>query len=241
MIKDLYLGIKKFMRFAGQDVPTRPTQPDSKTIKLRQDLIEEEFREYKEAVSEFIKANDHTEFVDALVKVADALADLLYVVVGAGIAFGLPLPTIVEYVHQANMRKFANGSYRREDGKWMKPPGWKGPEEEIKNLIVELGLSKTLFLGESYHELATYFGCEVSKESLQRYVQSHSGSPNVVNALRYFVNTFLDNQFLSPYKEMVFSSLSNVKDDELFLRFLVPLIGELHVDSDPEGPSHEAP
>jgi len=38
----------------------------------------------------------------------------------------------------ANLRKFGKGSYRRADGKWVKPPNFRGPDiqgviERLKN------------------------------------------------------------------------------------------------------------
>ena len=53
--------------------------------------------------------------------VADALADLLYVVYGAGHAFGLDLDECFTEVHESNMSKFDKGKpIYREDGKVLK-------------------------------------------------------------------------------------------------------------------------
>ena len=60
--------------------------------------------------------------------VVDGCADISVVTVGTFIAFGVDDEPILEEVDAANLRKFAPGSYRREDGKWMKPPGWTAPD-----------------------------------------------------------------------------------------------------------------
>lgn len=62
--------------------------------KLRLDLILEETRELADA----IRDNDFTE-------IADALADILYVVYGAGASFGIDLDRAFDIVHESNMTK----------------------------------------------------------------------------------------------------------------------------------------
>ena len=69
------------------------TQNPSLT-KLRVDLITEECQELVDAV----KDNDFTEIVDAL-------ADILYVVYGAGSSFGVDLNKAFDIVHASNMSK----------------------------------------------------------------------------------------------------------------------------------------
>ena len=59
---------------------------------LRVDLITEECQELVDAV----KANDFTEIVDAL-------ADILYVVYGAGSSFGVDLNKAFDILHTSNM------------------------------------------------------------------------------------------------------------------------------------------
>lgn len=85
-----------------------PTLVDAKTAELRIKLIQEEFDELKEAI-----ANDD------LVKVADGLADILYVVYGAAVSYGIDMEPVFNEVHRSNMSKV--GGHKREDGKWVKP------------------------------------------------------------------------------------------------------------------------
>lgn len=100
----------------------KPTLINKKDYVLRTRLIEEELDEYAEAA----RQGDLTE-------VADALADLMYVIVGTAVSFGIDLEPIWDEVHRSNMEKEGGGT--REDGKIMKPVGWKSPD--IKRLIEE--------------------------------------------------------------------------------------------------------
>ena len=77
------------------DTPTpNVTRDNTKLTKLRLDLILEETRELQEA----IENHDFTEVVDAL-------ADILYVVYGAGSSFGVNLDEAFRLVHDSNMSK----------------------------------------------------------------------------------------------------------------------------------------
>ncbi len=69
-----------FMEAFGQEVNCEPTLRDQDTQDLRIDLIQEELDELALGIDN----ND-------IVEVADALTDLLYVVYGAGHAFGIDL------------------------------------------------------------------------------------------------------------------------------------------------------
>lgn len=83
---------------------------------LRRKLITEEYREFIEA-----------EYNNDIIAVADALADLLYVIYGTAIEYNLPIDAIFKEVHRSNMTKFKDGM-RREDGKWMKGPSYEPPD-----------------------------------------------------------------------------------------------------------------
>lgn len=100
--------IATFMRLAEQATPATPTLLDDKPADLRVRLIEEELSELEAAM-----------VCRDLVDIADALADLVYVVVGTAVAHGINLAPIFEEVHRSNMSKFIDG-HRREDGKWIK-------------------------------------------------------------------------------------------------------------------------
>jgi len=86
-------------------------------IHLREDLCVEEFNELGDA----LESRD-------LVGVADAIGDLIYVLIGMALEFGIYLPRVWDEIHSANMAKEGGG--RREDGKILKPVGWTPPDIE---------------------------------------------------------------------------------------------------------------
>ena len=110
-----------FMEAFGQDVQLEPTWPDFNTRELRLELIAEELDELSDAIAD-----------RDMIQIADALTDLLYVVYGAGHAFGIDLDECFQEVHSSNMSKLGeNGRpIHREDGKVMKGPGYFEPDLE---------------------------------------------------------------------------------------------------------------
>lgn len=120
--------LHEFHRAFGHHIEYRPTIGNVPTnVKmLRKRLIEEEKHELFDAID----TND-------LVEVADGLADLLYVVFGTAISFGIPIDQIFEVVHKSNMAKLGPDGKPITDkgGKSMKPAGWVGPTEEIRRIL----------------------------------------------------------------------------------------------------------
>jgi predicted HAD superfamily Cof-like phosphohydrolase len=96
---------------------TRPTLPGTRVHRLRTLLIEEELAEFRNAA----EAQD-------LVGVADALADLLYVVYGAAEEYGIDLEPIFEEIHRSNMSKGCPMAGSRPDGKVLKGTGYSPPK-----------------------------------------------------------------------------------------------------------------
>jgi len=95
-----------------------PCVPPADVVALRKSLVEEE------CVKELFGAMDEGD----LVKIADAVIDSIVVLIGTGLAYGLPLEELWDEVHRTNMAKA--GGPRREDGKILKPPGWTPPDIE---------------------------------------------------------------------------------------------------------------
>ena len=119
--------VQEFMNAFGQEVVTKPDWPDAKTMELRMDLIEEEVEEFNQA---------YCNATGSLVEVADALSDILYVVYGAGHAFGIDLDKCFTEVHRSNMSKLGNDGkpIYREDGKILKGENFSEPNlEEVLN------------------------------------------------------------------------------------------------------------
>lgn len=80
-------------------------------------LIEEEAAEFRTALEQ-----------GDIVGVADAIADLLYVVYGAALTFGIPIREVFAEVHRSNMTKLVHGGpVYRDDGKLVKGPDFSAP------------------------------------------------------------------------------------------------------------------
>lgn len=90
-------------------VHTSPTDASEDTRRLRIRLIQEEFDELKESM---VEGN--------LAALAKEMADLLYVVYGTAVSYGIDMEPVFREVHRSNLSKV--GGYKREDGKWVKPP-----------------------------------------------------------------------------------------------------------------------
>jgi predicted HAD superfamily Cof-like phosphohydrolase len=128
-----------FHKAMDQPILDKPTAPNDARVRLRLKLMWEELIEFTEAVLAPMPENVMTEIYDQigptfdtaeievdLVKAADALADLDYVVEGTRLEFGINGAPIADEVHRANMLKTTGPV--REDGKRMKPPGFRPPD-----------------------------------------------------------------------------------------------------------------
>ena len=95
------------------DIPIGDT-PEMRRKDLRLGVISEEYIELCEAVEN-----------DDMVEAIDALCDLLYVIYGAALEWGVDLEPFLQEVHRTNMNKV--GGPTRADGKRLKPEGWQPP------------------------------------------------------------------------------------------------------------------
>jgi predicted HAD superfamily Cof-like phosphohydrolase len=110
--------VREFHEVFGVAVADRPVQPTPETVELRRSLIEEEKRELFQAMTG-----------DDLAQVAKELADLLYVVYGTAVSYGIDTLPVFAEVHRSNMEKAPGGIVkRRPDGKVLKPEGWQPPD-----------------------------------------------------------------------------------------------------------------
>jgi predicted HAD superfamily Cof-like phosphohydrolase len=108
----------KFMVACDQTV----CENNAKQFALYAGLVEEEFKEFKEAVNN----NDKVETLDALV-------DILVVAIGAINSMGADGEAAWNEVMRTNFAKIDpnTGKVRkREDGKVLKPEGWQPPNLE---------------------------------------------------------------------------------------------------------------
>ena len=107
-----------FMKTFGQEVKSKAELSNDKINELRISLINEELEELKKAIED----ND-------ILEVADALTDILYVVYGAGHAFGINLDKCFNEVQESNMSKLDSDGkpIYNESGKVMKGPNYFKP------------------------------------------------------------------------------------------------------------------
>lgn len=138
--------VLEFHRAADQPVLETPQVPPDDRVRLRARLAAEEFFELLLALyagnGHGIRSRVEIHDVKAqiarlicvepvnvdLIEVADACADLDYVVEGLRLEFGINGELVGEEVHRSNMAKLGPGSRKREDGKQLKPPGWTPPD-----------------------------------------------------------------------------------------------------------------
>lgn len=101
--------VEEFHRKFEILIQPTPADPADDTKQLRIRLIQEEFDELKESMAD-----------GNLAAVAKEMADLLYVVYGTAVSYGIDMKPVFQEVHRSNLSKV--GGYKRADGKWVKPP-----------------------------------------------------------------------------------------------------------------------
>lgn len=100
--------VEEFHRTFDLGVGTRPGIPDVQAKARRFALISEELDELHDAM-----------WNNNIVETADALGDLLYVVLGSAVEFGIDMEPVFEEIHRSNMTKV--GGHKNEYGKFVKP------------------------------------------------------------------------------------------------------------------------
>lgn len=129
---DTHALVAEFHRTFGH--PVREGKPSLEHMsierrEMRLNLIREEVGELYYAL---VAPGD-------IVEVADALADLAYVIHGFALEAGIPLNEVITEVHRSNMGKLgADGKpIYREDGKVLKGPDYSPPD--IAAVLAEHG------------------------------------------------------------------------------------------------------
>lgn len=108
--------VEMFHRKCRVPIGLKPQLISEDEYQLRFDLIQEELDEYLDACVD-----------QDLVKIADALGDLLYVVYGAAVVHGLDLEFIFEEIHKSNMTKEPQETHIPEIHKIKKGPNYVQP------------------------------------------------------------------------------------------------------------------
>ena len=116
----VFTDVSVFLSAVGQKVPSVPQQMVSDQAELYKKLIIEEY-------SEFIEADINNDDVERI----DACFDMIWVIVGYMKSRGWNCEGIWDEGAKSNLTKIdpTTGSVRRrEDGKILKPEGWKPPD-----------------------------------------------------------------------------------------------------------------
>ncbi len=117
---DVARAVAQFHGAFGLPVKQSPgVEIDHDLARLRIDLLEEE-------VSEFVTASQKED----LVAIADALADIVYVIYGTALTYGIHLDSVLREVHRSNMSKLGGDGkpLLRGDGKVVKSERYFPPD-----------------------------------------------------------------------------------------------------------------
>lgn len=126
-MKKIMEDIKAFKEAHGHTVPDKLTTPNYDRIDLLSELVGEEYIEVMDAIYD-----DEGNINVNRVQLAKELADLVYVTVGLGIEFGIPMDKVWDEVQRSNMSKIGpDGKFAvREDGKILKGPNYSPADIE---------------------------------------------------------------------------------------------------------------
>lgn len=136
-------SVELFMAKAGQECPTKPCIPSTEIRKLRATLILEEALETINGLGFSIEFSGESKKpfqlcdngTPDLIEIIDGCCDVKVVTTGTLLACGVPDTMAQEIVDQSNLGRFGPGSYKRDDGKWIRPPDWVSPRKELEMLV----------------------------------------------------------------------------------------------------------
>ena len=118
-MKQQFEQLKQWCSAIDVPVPDKLQMLPDERMVLRYTLMSEENEEYVEAETE--------------TELADALGDMLYVLVGTILEHGMhhKIEEVFSEIHRSNMTKVVDGKVvRREDGKILKPETYEKPNIE---------------------------------------------------------------------------------------------------------------
>jgi predicted HAD superfamily Cof-like phosphohydrolase len=154
MSKDWQEDVRDFHEKCGLEVNTLPSLPSEDTLNLRMKLVDEEVNEeLLPLLSSLAKkgAWDSETFAEDLASIADGIVDAIYVLLGTAVSFGIDLQPIWDATQTANMQKYKGP--KREDGKILKPEGWKHPDvkELIENQLLTLSKGEVRKIEKNFY------------------------------------------------------------------------------------------
>jgi predicted HAD superfamily Cof-like phosphohydrolase len=137
-VKTLREQVSEFHRMVGHPISKTPRIIGRERMELRLNLIVEELYELLAAAGYFYYPDYGLEQVlikSDLAQIADALADLDYVIEGMRLELGIDGKPIADLVHASNMAK--RGATKDASGKVQKPVGWAPPD--IRGELIRQG------------------------------------------------------------------------------------------------------
>lgn len=114
-MRDWQNDVKLFHEKFGAVVGNINAPVAKEVVELRKRLIEEEHTELQNAID--VNNYDY---------IAKESADLIYVILGTMVSYGIDINPVWDAVQASNMAKV--GGAKRPDGKVLKPAGWKAPD-----------------------------------------------------------------------------------------------------------------
>ena len=120
----IFYDVDAFMKACGHT-------PDPKRVSLYLDLVREEIGELEEAMSAYHAAESQEDSQQAKADALDAICDSVWVLVGLGKTMDLPVEWGWDEVTITNLKKVdaeLGTVLRDENGKIMKPFGWRAPD-----------------------------------------------------------------------------------------------------------------
>ncbi len=148
--------VREFTKESGRDVPDTPQLMNKTEVLFLIKMMLDEIMELGATVSqsselklEMIKMICDSKDIQMIITTntneliaeqADALVDCHYYALDAAAKKGVNLSRVFDVVHQANMDKRdpTTGKFiKREDGKIIKPDGWKAPDI-VKEIFIQV-------------------------------------------------------------------------------------------------------
>ncbi len=98
-----YLGlVHDFHQKYNHYISDKPSIPSQEIVELRDHLIEEEMEETLTVLRDLMNFDVNDE---ALIELADGIADSLVVLFGTALSFGIPIGEVFKEIHRSNMTK----------------------------------------------------------------------------------------------------------------------------------------
>ena len=113
-----------FIKACGQE-------RSDKNVALYMNLVREEIAELEQAMGDWTESQNEGQIQQAKADAGDAICDSIWVLIGLAYQMNLPIEAMWDEVVITNWRKVDAelGRVRRdENGKVMKPPGWRAPD-----------------------------------------------------------------------------------------------------------------